>query len=288
MPCPRLSKGKCGFRDPTSHHSRWRALQRTRTTSRRSFPRWEASALTAHRFPAKNSTAPSKRRSRRKGNSSMRSPGRTGKSIDWLAEDAQRHAIVVAGRPYHTDPRLMRGIDTMLTKLGFAILCPTSSDTWATRSTARPESPAMETGQAPCTPRSLRCRESAGRSCVPAIIRLRLRRAEPRRRARHPRSGRQTLHRAENRRPLRQGAPQYPTSYTGRGNRVDEPPRRKRAKICSLRARKSANAQLAAQPPAPWPQHRMSGRSVPQSKASQATQRPPKFRAASSSAFRTS
>ena len=56
-----------------------------------------------------------------------------GKVIDWLAEDAQRHAIVVAGRPYHTDPRLMRGIDTMLTKLGFAILCPTSSDTWATR-----------------------------------------------------------------------------------------------------------------------------------------------------------
>ena len=56
-----------------------------------------------------------------------------GKVIDWLAEDAQRHAIVVAGRPYHTDPRLMRGIDTMLTKLGFAILCPTSSNTWATR-----------------------------------------------------------------------------------------------------------------------------------------------------------
>lgn len=56
-------------------------------------------------------------------------------------------------------------------------------------STARPELPAMETGQAPCTPRSLRCRESTSRSCVPAIVRLRLRRAEPRRRARHPRSG---------------------------------------------------------------------------------------------------
>lgn len=56
-----------------------------------------------------------------------------GKVIDWLAKDAQRHAIVVTGRPYHTDPRLMRGIDTMLGRLGFAILCPTSSDTWATR-----------------------------------------------------------------------------------------------------------------------------------------------------------
>ena len=70
-----------------------------------------------------------------------------GKVIDWLAEDAQRHAIVVAGRPYHTDPRLMRGIDTMLTKLGFAILCPTSSDTWATRQSHDPNCPPWKPGK---------------------------------------------------------------------------------------------------------------------------------------------
>ena len=70
-----------------------------------------------------------------------------GKVIDWLAEDAQRHAIVVAGRPYHTGPRLMRGIDTMLTKLGFAILCPTSSDTWATRRPHDPNCPPWKPGK---------------------------------------------------------------------------------------------------------------------------------------------
>lgn len=70
-----------------------------------------------------------------------------GKVIDWLAEDAQRHAIVVAGRPYHTDPRLMRGIDTMLTKLGFAILCPTSSDEWATRQPHDPNCPPWKPGK---------------------------------------------------------------------------------------------------------------------------------------------
>ena len=70
-----------------------------------------------------------------------------GKVIDWLAEDAQRHAIVVAGRPYHTDPRLMRGIDTMLTKLGFAILCPTSLDTWATRRPHDPNCPPWKPGK---------------------------------------------------------------------------------------------------------------------------------------------
>ena len=70
-----------------------------------------------------------------------------GKVIDWLAEDAQRHAIVVAGRPYHTDPRLMRGIDTMLTKLGFAILCPTSSDAWATRRPHDPNCPPWKPGK---------------------------------------------------------------------------------------------------------------------------------------------
>ena len=70
-----------------------------------------------------------------------------GKVIDWLAEDERRHAIVVAGRPYHTDPRLMRGIDTMLTKLGFAILCPTSSDAWATRRPHDPHCPPWKPGK---------------------------------------------------------------------------------------------------------------------------------------------
>ena len=70
-----------------------------------------------------------------------------GKVIDWLAEDAQRHAIVVAGRPYHTDPRLMRGTDMMLTKLGFAILCPTSLDTWATRQPHDPNCPPWKPGK---------------------------------------------------------------------------------------------------------------------------------------------
>ena len=69
------------------------------------------------------------------------------KVIDWLAEDARRHAIVVAGRPYHTDPRLMRGIDTMLGKLGFAILCPTSSDAWATRRPHDPHCPPWKPGK---------------------------------------------------------------------------------------------------------------------------------------------
>lgn len=69
------------------------------------------------------------------------------KVIDWLAKDAQRHAIVVAGRPYHTDPRLMRGIDKMLTKLWFAILCPTSSDAWATRRPHDPHCPPWKPGK---------------------------------------------------------------------------------------------------------------------------------------------
>ena len=53
--------------------------------------------------------------------------------MDWLADDPRKHAIVVAGRPYHTDPRLMRGVDVMLAKLGFALLCPTSLEAWAKR-----------------------------------------------------------------------------------------------------------------------------------------------------------
>ena len=53
--------------------------------------------------------------------------------ISWLGESEDNHSIVVAGRPYHSDPRLMRDIDRMLGKLGFGILSPTSLEKWAKR-----------------------------------------------------------------------------------------------------------------------------------------------------------
>ena len=67
--------------------------------------------------------------------------------MDWLAEDSRRHAIVVAGRPYHTDPRLMRGVDVMLAKLGFALLCPTSLEAWAKRIPHDPNCPPWKPGK---------------------------------------------------------------------------------------------------------------------------------------------
>ena len=45
--------------------------------------------------------------------------------ISWLSSDERRHAMVIAGRPYHNDPRLMRGVDRMLSRLGFGVLNPT-------------------------------------------------------------------------------------------------------------------------------------------------------------------
>lgn len=122
-------------------------MQRTRTTSRRSFPRWgsfcpDGAPLSHEEFDRALEKA--LKAQREFFDAIARA---NGKVIDWLAEDAQRHAIVVAGRPYHTDPRLMRGIDTMLTKLGFAILCPTSSDTWATRRPHDPNCPPWKPGK---------------------------------------------------------------------------------------------------------------------------------------------
>ncbi len=67
--------------------------------------------------------------------------------MDWLADDPRRHAIVVAGRPYHTDPRLMRGVDVMLAKLGFALLCPTSLEAWAKRIPHDPNCPPWKPGK---------------------------------------------------------------------------------------------------------------------------------------------
>ena len=53
--------------------------------------------------------------------------------ISWLEEGKGNHAVIVAGRPYHNDPRLMREVDRMLGDLGFGILSPTSLDKWAER-----------------------------------------------------------------------------------------------------------------------------------------------------------
>lgn len=46
----------------------------------------------------------------------------TRQTADWLAGDASRHGIVLAGRPYHNDAALMHGIDEELQRLGFAVL----------------------------------------------------------------------------------------------------------------------------------------------------------------------
>ncbi len=67
--------------------------------------------------------------------------------ISWLGESADNHAIVVAGRPYHTDPRLMRGVDRMLEKLGFGILSPTSLEKWAKRTPHSPDCPPWKPGK---------------------------------------------------------------------------------------------------------------------------------------------
>ena len=45
-----------------------------------------------------------------------------GRSILAEAEREERHVIVLAGRPYHTDPEINHGIDKLLTSLGIAVL----------------------------------------------------------------------------------------------------------------------------------------------------------------------
>ncbi len=200
--------------------------------------------------------------------------------IDWLAEDAQRHAIVVAGRPYHTDPRLMRGIDTMLTKLGFAILCPTSSDTWATRRPHDPNCPPWKPGKhlarlarfAAENPQvDLVCLQSFG--CGYDALSLEdardiLEAAGKPFTALKIDDLSDKAHLNIRLRTLAEGI----ESMSRRGESAQE---------SLTESPKSENAQLAAQLPVPWPQHRMSRRGAPQSKASQTTQRSPKFRVAS-------
>lgn len=46
----------------------------------------------------------------------------TVKALDWLHADDARHALLVAGRPYHVDEAVMHDIDEELAKLGFAVL----------------------------------------------------------------------------------------------------------------------------------------------------------------------
>ena len=67
--------------------------------------------------------------------------------ISWLGEDEGNHAIVVAGRPYHSDPRLMREVDRMLGRLGFGILSPTSLEKWAKRAPHDPACPPWKPGK---------------------------------------------------------------------------------------------------------------------------------------------
>ncbi len=67
--------------------------------------------------------------------------------ISWLGKSEGNHAIVVAGRPYHSDPRLMRGVDRILERLGFGILSPTSLDKWAKRSPHDPVCPPWKPGK---------------------------------------------------------------------------------------------------------------------------------------------
>ena len=67
--------------------------------------------------------------------------------ISWLGESEGNHAIVIAGRPYHSDPRLMRGVDRMLERLGFGVLSPTSLEKWAKRTPHDPACPSWKPGK---------------------------------------------------------------------------------------------------------------------------------------------
>ena len=45
-------------------------------------------------------------------------------ALAWVETDPRRHAILVAGRPYHNDAALAHDVDAMLHKMGFAVLNP--------------------------------------------------------------------------------------------------------------------------------------------------------------------
>lgn len=44
--------------------------------------------------------------------------------LGWVRSDPARHAVVMAGRPYHMDPELLHGIDLAASRLGLAVLSP--------------------------------------------------------------------------------------------------------------------------------------------------------------------
>lgn len=46
----------------------------------------------------------------------------TENALALLSDDPKKHAIILAGRPYHVDPLVMHGIDNMLSDLGFIVL----------------------------------------------------------------------------------------------------------------------------------------------------------------------
>ena len=82
------------------------------------------------------------------------------------------------------------------------------------RAAARP--PFLEAGQAPRAPGAHGRREPAVGACVPAIVRLRLRRHQPDACPRPPERGRQALHRAQDRRHRRHGPYPHPSAHAGR------------------------------------------------------------------------
>lgn len=45
-------------------------------------------------------------------------------ALAWVETDPRRHAVLVAGRPYHNDAALAHDVDAMLHKMGFAVLNP--------------------------------------------------------------------------------------------------------------------------------------------------------------------
>lgn len=70
-----------------------------------------------------------------------------GRVIDWLSESPEHHAIVIAGRPYHTDARFMRGIDHLLGHMGLGILSPTGLEKWAPHMPHRDDCPPWKPGK---------------------------------------------------------------------------------------------------------------------------------------------
>lgn len=54
-------------------------------------------------------------------------------ALAWTHENPARRGIVLTGRPYHADPRLMRGVDVQLSRLGFAVLTTAGLSKYAKR-----------------------------------------------------------------------------------------------------------------------------------------------------------